>query len=1111
MTLLFALPHAASASGSASAAGGFAGFWRTTYGTLVMTEDDTGIIGSYADGGILRGRRDAARLDFEYRDPVSAGSGAFILSGDSQSFTGWWRVAGMTETGIWAGQRTESATPSFTAEENTAALEAMEADYDSQRISGGATPGLALAYMILGDGRIDYFFDADGAIDDYNQALEIYREIHGDTHVDNAFAYDRIGRVHLARARPVLAREYFLRTLALRRALLGDTHAYVAKSYHSLGLVARALGDLAGALDHYMRGRAISLALGDETGIAMFTACNNIAAVQEDLGHYDASLEYLLKALDIIERLPGDTRLDMAALQNNLGHLRRARGEFTRARDHYMRALLFFREHYGLLNTNVADVLDAIALLDADAGDYIEAREQAQAALEIRRIVLPPDHPDIAYSLNTNAFIAHYLKEFDTALANYESGLAILRRVFGDTHSEVATVYNNIATVLHDRGDTVRAGEYYRHTLDLRRRAYGETHPHVSTSWNNIAMLALASNNLNEAEEGFRRSLAIRRASLGDRHPDVASIHHNLSEVYRLRGDTPAWLDEVRAAVEASRLLPETWDGRVATLRPTPSSVWYLYILSWAEATDSRIDRRVALARAILTMDTALELLARLRAVVSKESRLLHEKRLKDLPAWALALRRDLDSLGGSADTAGALRAAEIASAWSFLEMLAEARVEEIGSPPKELENEERALLERLRLLDARAGEPEADRERIEAGEIFEEFVARLHREAPRYAGLKYPRPVSLSVLQNALTESEAALSYILSPEGPFAVAVTSDSCVLVDLGDRRSLDSAIRAARVELTSIPRQGVDGNSGLVGLDRRLLAPLDGLVRGRRLIIVPGAALEGIAFGALRTAEGRWRIDEHEIVMAPSLAVFALIRRESGKGNKNVSNQNRLLALGNPAYEGRPDSNTYRAMRKYGPERGGWGPLPASGAEVRALSAYFPADSRLILTGLNAAEGRLDAESWSQFGFLHFACHGALEEGPGREPALVLSLTGNTPPMDGFLTLSEVARRRIEAQLVVLSACNSGRSGLEKPPTGVSSLSRAFLLAGADAVVVSLWPVGDEAAARLMVDFYRRMRREGATPAAALRFAAITLRDRHRMAAPVQWAPFVMLGP
>jgi CHAT domain-containing protein len=285
-----------------------------------------------------------------------------------------------------------------------------------------------------------------------------------------------------------------------------------------------------------------------------------------------------------------------------------------------------------------------------------------------------------------------------------------------------------------------------------------------------------------------------------------------------------------------------------------------------------------------------------------------------------------------------------------------------------------------------------------------------------------------------------------------------------------------------------------------------------VKGRRLIIVPGAALEGIAFGALRTPEGRWRIDDHEIIMAPSLAVFALLRAGRGTGAETPTarvRDDRLLALGDPAYVGRPDSNASRSIQRYGAERGKWGPLPASGAEVRVISTFFPPDSRLILTGSNAAEGRLESESWARYGYLHFACHGALEEGPGHEPALVLSLSGNTPPMDGFLTLSEVARERIDARLVVLSACNSGRSGSQRPPTGVSSLSRAFLLAGADAVVVSLWPVGDEAAARLMVEFYRLIRRKGATPASALRSAAIALRDRSRMAAPVQWAPFVIL--
>jgi CHAT domain-containing protein/tetratricopeptide (TPR) repeat protein len=1118
--LLIALllaPAFATAPARAEATEGFSGAWRTTYGRLVLVEDDTGVVGRYPNEGTLHGERTEDRLSFDYEDSFGSGSGEFLVSPDAQSFSGWWRAEGRTETGIWSGIRADSTTESSAAEDDAARFAAMEDDFDRQRHAVGATAGLALSYVILGDGRFDYFSDEAGALDDYEQALEIYREVHGETHADIAFALDRIGRVHRILARYALAHEFFLRALEMRRSTLGETHAFVAKSHQSLGLVARAQGNPGLALGHYRRGLAISLAVGDETGLAAATAYNNIASVKEDLGQYGAALENLLKALAIIERLPGDTRLDVATVQNNLGHLRRARGEFSRSRDHYLKALALFQDLYGPRASTVADVLDALGLLDADAGDYISARTLAHAALEIREAALPANHLDIAYSHNNIAFIAHYLKEFDTALAHYKAGLGILRRVHGDTHSEIASVYNNIGTIHHDRGDTRSAEEYYRKALVVRQRAFGETHPHVSTSYNNLAMLALSTRDLAAAEDGFRRSLAIRRVALGERHPDIAAIHHNLSEVYRLRGDTPAWLDEVRAAVEASRLLPEPWDGRGATLRPTPSSVWFLYILSWAEATDTRIPSREALVRAILTMDTALELLARLRAEISKESRLLHERRLKDLPAWALALRCDLEALGGGGttshpDAAGALRAVEIASAWSFLEMMAEARVEDIGSPPAHLASEERDLTDRIRVLDGHAGDSDADRERIEVGEAFESLVTRLHREAPRYAGLKYPRPVSLDALQDALTESEAAVSYVVSPEGSFAVAVTSESCVLVRLGDQASMESAVHAARGALTTMSRSDTRGITALAALDHRLLGPLESLVSGRRLIIVPGSALEGIAFGALRTPEGGSRIDDHEIVMAPSLAVFALLRagRETGAATHDKSaRDNRLLALGNPAYDGRPDLSASRAMQRYGTERGTWGPLPASGAEVRAISAFFPRDSRLVLTGTNAAEGRLDAESWARFGYLHFACHGALEEGPGREPALVLSLTGNQAPADGFLTLSEVARERIDARLVVLSACNSGRSGSQRPPTGVSSLARAFLLAGADAVVVSLWPVGDEAAARLMVEFYRRMRREGTPPAAALRQAAIALRTR--MPSPVAWAPFVMLGP
>jgi CHAT domain-containing protein len=185
------------------------------------------------------------------------------------------------------------------------------------------------------------------------------------------------------------------------------------------------------------------------------------------------------------------------------------------------------------------------------------------------------------------------------------------------------------------------------------------------------------------------------------------------------------------------------------------------------------------------------------------------------------------------------------------------------------------------------------------------------------------------------------------------------------------------------------------------------------------------------------------------------------------------------------------------------------LQSSGQEVRALRDLFGTKQAEVLTDLLASEAAVKSASRSgklgQARYLHFATHGILGLDAGRQPSLVLNLVGNEVE-DGFLQMDEVLPLKLNADLVVLSACQTGQGRLYDGE-GVRGLARAFLQAGSRGVVCSLWSVDDQATAAMMVDFYRQLQKGRAAPD-ALRAAQQSMIRAGK--APLFWAPFIVIG-
>ncbi len=284
-------------------------------------------------------------------------------------------------------------------------------------------------------------------------------------------------------------------------------------------------------------------------------------------------------------------------------------------------------------------------------------------------------------------------------------------------------------------------------------------------------------------------------------------------------------------------------------------------------------------------------------------------------------------------------------------------------------------------------------------------------------------------------------------------------------------------------------------------------------GQRLIVVPDGLLHYLPFETL-IQNGRYMVEDHEISYNPSASILGLWQ----KAESRVDSDDRmeLLAIGDPVVEpgakttgGKPGNGLSEQARRMLVARGfRLSQLPRTRDEVLSLADLFPPDRQKSLLGSEATEEALKLESLKRYRRLHFATHSLIDEKSPLRSAVVLT-PGDQAKEDGLLEVSEISRLDIDCDLAVVSACQTGRGQLLSGE-GIVGLSRAFLLAGARSVVVSLWNVSDTSTSRLMKYFYQNLT-GGLGNAAALRKAKLQMlggvkQTRH----PYYWSSFVMIG-
>jgi CHAT domain-containing protein/tetratricopeptide (TPR) repeat protein len=893
-------------------------------------------------------------------------------------------------------------------------------------------------------------------------------------------------------------------------------------------------------VEKYQAALAIWRKLNDRTGeqdtLFRIGVVNNYLDRPQALANFNQALA--------LAREIGD-RWGEELILENLAEVLGGMGEHSESLEAYEQSLAIARElkdHNGELLS-----LYEIALVYINSG---EAQQALNYNYQLLAVTRPSDSRNLLlHSLCKNHLL---LGEPESALDYCQQALSVWqamdRRLF-----EAATL-SYIGNAYSLMGEPRKELEYYNQALEIFREVQelqGE-----AGMLNDIGAVYHAQGEQQKALECFEQALALAR-----KIPNIqaeANTQRLIGEVYWSLGDREKALDCFNQALSQLRSVKDH-SNEAATLLDIARAERDLGRLTKARGD---IETALSIVESVRAKVTSLDL----RASYLATKREYYEFYID------LLMRFDARQ-PDAGYAAQAFQVSERARARSLVESLAEARIDTHQGIAAALIARERTLKQQLsfnsnrltQLLGSRHGPQEAAAAQQAIDVLLQSYAkveSDIRTENPHYASLAQPEALNLPEVQAKLLDQDTLLlEYSLGEARSFVWVVTPTSFKSFELPGRSVIEAPARRVYELLTarsrSLPNEGPEEKQKRVALadeeyphaaaelSRMLLGPVASQLGKKRLLIVAEGALQYVPFASLpipvssqssvasrsTTDNGPQTTDnyiplvvDHEIVSLPSASVLAALRQETSSRSPASKT---VAVLADPVFS-RDDSRVsgWRAGRSVSPlnqalpsdvvrsaEESGLGDfvrLRFSRAEADAIARLAREGQKLEAVDFVANRSTATSAGLQQYRIVHFATHGLINSQHPELSGIVLSLVDqNGQPQNGFLRLYEIYNLRLNADLVVLSACQTAL-GKEIKGEGLIGLTRGFMYAGAPRVVASLWRIDDRATAELMTKFYRGMLKDGLPPAAALRAAQISIWKGNRWSGPHYWAAFTIQG-
>lgn len=893
------------------------------------------------------------------------------------------------------------------------------------------------------------------------------------------------------------------------------------------------------------------------------------------LDRYDEALGIYHQLEAELERGNYAMTPDRAELVNNIGSLYSSLGKLDEATRYKLRALDLTRQTAGAESIEYASALYGLALVDFRRGEPLKALPNVREALRIARGHATLSGDDLEQPAIFGLSLAALLVQSGDTASSIEPArdAAVWAETrLGEDHRVTMAALNQLGSSLNDSGLYAQAIPVIRRTLDLRVKAYPAGHQDIAFSYSALGFALDNSGHKEEALPFYERAAEIFENSRSQNSPAIAATAiGQLARLAAWRGDRAASLilreKAVRIGKEksASAENPDILFAEVNLAREYVANNRIdeaLALLAHANAAfrERALDSNARRLAGLLLSEVIasrkgdpVAALAGSRSVLAPARARLLDRATPRAEVTRLAEQyhvlfvqqaRLAMAAGDAAQAFEALQLANLGDLQSAMSSLALLRAADTPEATEAIRRYQALATDGARLrrtlnTQVAAGKSEAaegiNRQLAEIDEKLRAEDARLAALIPGYSAQTAVEPATLAAAQASLTKGQAIVLYGQDEDGLVVLAVTPARAVAAEtaIAPRQLLDLE-RRMRGSIES----GLIA-SGQGGFDRKAAHALylalfpravrDAVKSSPDLRILATGSLASLPFSALVTEAPKGADDDQGALRSTQwlalrhavsvpLSASPLAARSGADRAARAGKPPRFAGIGAPVL-GEPvrlatraarllrsgDTST-RALRELAS-------LPGAAEELRSMASGFSGQPTLLI-GSDATETAVKAAPLDQASVIAFATHG-LVGGAFRdlvEPALVL-----TPPDkpgeddDGLLTASEIAKLRLDADWVILSACDTSAGDGESAPT-FSGLARSFVAAGARSLLLSHWPVRDDVTSRLTLGTLGGVAR-GLSRAEALRRTQLAIiRDTKLAGAahPATWAPFVLVG-
>lgn len=835
----------------------------------------------------------------------------------------------------------------------------------------------------------------------------------------------------------------------------------------------------------------------------------NIGAVYSELGHYDKSIENFNKSIDLQQTLKNDSEIYCAYNYLSIADILIYKGDYYLALIYYQHVLNIYVSCFGRNSPLVGIVYNNIGLMYFNKNEYSKSLNYFNKAMDIALGKTGVTNEVLANIYNNLGDVYRKLKKYKLANTYFIKVLTIYDTLYDNTSLEIAFIYNNIANLYKDRGNYNRAIDYYNKSIVIRKKILGEKHDKIAQIYQNLGIIYVYKQEYTAALKLFQKAIIANTYEFDNLN--IYSNPENPSSVI-------SKIELLETLIYKSETILKRYTGCVSNC-------------------DS------ILMHAIQTYDLAIKISDYIRLEYQAEqSRLLLNSKTQQI--YLLALKYLTTNGRNPFYIQKSHEYIERSKNYHLLTQLSDLRAKRVGGVPRSIidkEKELKSLIEiyQLKLYQADASDTVSitryKRKIFHLSKEFEAVLSNLEKDYPKYFGLKYDFKIPIiKKFQEELKDNQALINYYYDDQYINTCVITKDSFMLIKDTLEESFVNNINKyiKSINLINIRESYEYAHS----LYCTLLGPIQNYIKHKEeLIIIPCGVLYYLPFEALitkpvinlDTPKASYLIHNYNIKYHYSATLWLNSVKEATVDFLNNNYKYEFIGfapvfLNNDVkYNYLKRLNLNDDVLRYSEKHYTLDPLPYSGEEVVSISNMFNnhgARTKLFL--MNAATEENFKINVSNAKFVHLATHGFINHLNPSLSGLIFydhynDTTENTNSNnqavsianDGILYLNELYNLNINADLVILSACESGSGKLEKTE-GVMSMTRGLLYSGVKNIVISLFKVPDKQTKNLMFEFYQNII-SGSSYSEALRMAKIKLINSNN-SFPKFWSSFVLIG-